>query len=195
MSISSGMKKIGFQQILPIGVIKLAQQGDVDSFEIIYKTYFNACYRMVFRICNNQTIAQDIAQETFIKVLRNISQYKFKGSFAGWLKRIAVCAAIDHINSKNKVTLVTYEDTDLLVSNDLFNLNWLEACSDLTYLLSQLSIISRTVLVLHEVEGYNHKEIAQFYQKSESFSKVTLSRAYAQLKVLALGKEKKSAFR
>lgn len=128
-------------------------------------------------------------------MLKNINQYKFKGSFAGWLKRIAVCAAIDHINSDNKVTLVEYEDTDLLLSNDLFDFNWLEACLDLTSLLNQLSITSRTVLLLHEVEGHNHKEIAQFYQKSESFSKVTLSRAYSQLKVLVLNKEKISAFK
>ena len=42
MNVSSGMKKIGFQQVLPVEVIKLAQQGDVDSFETIYKTYFSA---------------------------------------------------------------------------------------------------------------------------------------------------------
>ena len=87
------------------------------------------------------------------------------------------------------------QEHGLLESNDLFDLNWLEACSDLTYLLNQLSVTSRTVVLLHEVEGYNHKEISQFYQKSESFSKVTLSRAYAQLKMLALDKENNSAFK
>lgn len=195
MNVSSGMKKIGFQQVLPVEVIKLAQQGDVDSFETIYKTYFSACYRTVYRICNNQVVAQDIVQEIFIKVLKSVSQYQFKGSFSGWLKRIAICAAIDHINSHNKISLVPDQEHGLLESNDLFDLNWLEACSDLTYLLNQLSVTSRTVVLLHEVEGYNHKEISQFYQKSESFSKVTLSRAYAQLKMLALDKENNSAFK
>ncbi|NQZ82800.1 MAG: sigma-70 family RNA polymerase sigma factor [Colwellia sp.] len=195
MSISSGTKKIGFQQVLPKSVIKLAQQGDIESFEIIYKTYFDACYRSAFRICNNQMTAQDLVQEVFIKAMKSLSDYKFNGSFAGWLKQITVRVAIDHINRDNKVNLVNDEDMTLIPSNDLFDFNWLESCRDLDFLLSQLSITSRAVLLLHEVEGYNHKEIAQLYQKSESFSKVTLSRAYIQLKKLVLSQEKKSAFK
>ncbi len=195
MSVSPGMKKIGFQQVLSIGVIKLAQQGDVESFEIIYKTYFDACYRTTFRICNNPMTAQDLVQDIFIKAMKSISDYKFKGAFAGWLKQITVRAAIDHINRDNRFNVITDEDIALIPSNEVFDFNWLENCRDLDTLLSHLSVTSRTVLLLHEVEGYNHKEIAQFYQKSESFSKVTLSRAYAVLKELVLSQEKKCAFK
>jgi len=195
MSIPSGMKKIGFQQALSAEVIKAAQQGDVESFEIIYKTYFDACYKTTFRFCNNPMSAQDLVQDIFIKAMKSLGDYKFNGSFAGWLKQITVRVAIDHINRDNKINVVTDEDMTLISSNDIFDFNWLESCHDLNFLLEQLPITSRAVLLLHEVEGYSHKEIGALYQKSESFSKVTLSRAYTVLKKLVLSEERKCAFK
>jgi RNA polymerase sigma-70 factor (ECF subfamily) len=127
--------------------------------------------------------------------MKSLGDYKFNGSFAGWLKQITVRVAIDHINRDNKINVVTDEDMTLISSNDIFDFNWLESCRDLNFLLEQLPITSRAVLLLHEVEGYSHKEIAALYQKSESFSKVTLSRAYVVLKKLVLSEERKCAFK
>jgi RNA polymerase sigma-70 factor (ECF subfamily) len=76
----------------------------------------------------------------------------------------------------------------------LFNYNWLESCRDIESLTCQLSNTNRAVLLLHEVEGYSHKEIAKLFDKSESFSKVALSRAYAALRQIVAKQEPIDAF-
>ncbi len=184
----------GFQQQLPQDVIRRAQQGDMMASENIYTTYCSACHNLAYRICNNQMMAQDIVQEVFIKVLRQISSYRNEGSFAGWLRRIVANETVNRIRAEYRLRLVDERDIFDLTTNDLFNQDWLSACRDLDGLLKQLSTTSRAVLLLHEVEGYNHQEIADFFGKSESFSKVTLNRAFSSLKKIVLSQEKKDAF-
>jgi len=193
INILSRIDKIGFQQVVSIDVIQQAQQGDSKSFSIIYKTYFSACYALAYRMSGNKTMAQDITQESFIKVMRSIQNYQFQGSFAGWLKQIAVRTTIDQLNKDKKVQFVSEPEFESMPTNDLFDINWLEYCLDVDCLLEELPTTSRTVLILHEVEGYSHQEIAHLYNKSESFSKVTLSRAYARLKKLIMIRENKNA--
>lgn len=187
------MNLVGFQQVIPIDVIKQSQKGDSDSFSSIYRTYFSAGYALVYRMSGNQMLAQDIMQEAFIKVMNNLTRYKFEGSFAGWIKKIVVRTAIDHLRVNKHIQFSYETDFDQLPTQTLYDFNWLEHCFDLNQIIEKLPTISRTVLILHEVEGYSHQEIADFYQKSESFSKATLSRAYSKLKQLALVKENKNA--
>lgn len=185
----------GFQQQIPQKVICKAQAGDMQALESIYQTYADACYNLAIRICNNPMLAQDVVQEVFIKVMQRISSFRNQGSFAGWLRRIVAHETINRIKSESRLHLVTENEIRNIESNDLFDLNWFSACRDLDGMLKHLSVTARAVLWLHEVEGYNHKEIASLYDKSESFSKVTLSRAYANLKKLALKQEQKNAFK
>lgn len=176
------MALTGFQQKLSKELISQAQQGDMQACKVIYTTYADASFSLAFRISGNHSTAQDIVQEAFIKVISKIKNYKNEGVFAGWLRRIVLNESINRIKSENRIHLVDLEETKELPTNDLFDQNWLSACRDLDVLLINLSATARAVLLLHEVEGYNHKEIAAMYGRSESFSKVTLSRAYASLK-------------
>lgn len=185
----------GFQQQVTKELIKQAQTGDMLAFEKIYKTYASACFQLAFRISGNKILAQDIIQEVFIKVINKITDYRDEGNFAGWIRRITSNETINRIKSENRLHLVGEELSETYPSNDLFDHDWLSACRDLERLLSQLSTTSRAVLLLHEVEGYKHKEIAQIFEKSESFSKATLSRAYASLRKIILKQEQKNAFK
>jgi RNA polymerase sigma-70 factor (ECF subfamily) len=185
----------GFQQAISPDVIQLAQMGDMLAFEEIYQIYSKASYNLALKITGNETLAKDIVQEAFIKVMNKIIDFKYKGSFAGWLRRIVVYETIDRIKSEQKLHLVTENEFFEIESNDLFDYDWLSACIDLDILLKELTVTSRTVLLLHAVEGYKHKEIANFFGKSESFSKITLNRAYASLRKTALKQEKQHAFK
>ena len=183
----------GFQQQISQDLIRQAQTGDMLAFERIYQTYADACYTLALRISGNRTLAQDVVQEVFIKVINKIGDYRNEGHFAGWLRRIAANETINRIRSETRLHLVGEDEAKNYPADSLFEIEWLNACRDLDGLLSQLTTTSRAVLLLHEVEGYSHKEIAKMYQKSESFSKITLSRAYARLRASILKQEQKNA--
>jgi len=185
--------KTGFQQQISKELIAKAQTGDMFALEQIYKLYAGACYSLAYRICGKQSLAQDVVQEVFIKVINKIDEYRNDGSFSGWIRRIVANESINRVKSEKRLHLVDNDETENIPSQDLFGFEWLSACKDLDVLLTTLTTTSRAVLWLHEVEGYNHKEIAQFYDKSESFSKTTLSRAYLSLRKKLLAKEPKNA--
>lgn len=185
----------GFQKPISQEVIQLAQMGDMCAFEKIYQQYNDASYTLALRITGNQALAQDIVQEAFIKVMNKIISFRNEGSFAGWVRRIVVYETINRTKAENPIYLVAENQLENAESDDLFNHNWLSACLDLNRLISQLPTMSRTVLLLHEIEGYKHSEIAELFGKSESFSKVTLSRAYKALKQIVEKQEKTHALK
>lgn len=173
----------GFKKVLPLSLVKRAQDGDIEAFEVIYQTYADACYSLAYRICGQTALAQDIVHDSFVKVMKNIHQYRFQGVFVGWLRQVVTRETINRIKQQNNVSWCDDEVNDF-ESDDLFTHDWLEACHDLDKLLSKLTEVSRAVIWLHEVEGYTHQEIGDLFERSESFSKVTLSRAYSKLKQL-----------
>jgi len=180
------IEKKGFHQDLPKEVITQAQSGSPIALQSIYQTYGEACYNLAVRICGNKYLSQDIVQESFITIINKISQFNHSGSFAGWVRRITANETINRIRAETKLYLVDDFKTESLESNDLFGIEWLNANLDLNILLNQLSTTQRAVLILHELDGFTHKEIAKMFDNSESFSKTTLSRAYSHLKELAL---------
>jgi RNA polymerase sigma-70 factor (ECF subfamily) len=134
-------------------------------------------------------MAQDIVQNSFITIMKAVTNFRGDGSFAGWIRRIVANETINKIRQQRRLQLVSDEHLPEFESNNLFDGNWLDSCRDLEYLLTRLKSEARAVLLLHEIEGYNHREIAEMFGKSESFSKVTLSRAYSQLKQVAKQQE------
>ncbi len=179
------MGQQGFSKSIPEQVIRLAQKGDQKSFEHIYLTYVDASFNLAYRICNDAQLAEDIVQNSFIKVFRAIKKFRFNGAFAGWIRRIVSNETISRIRERTRLQLVDCELVAEPESQNLFESQWILAVKDLDHLLNQLSTTARAVVLLHEVEGYNHQEIANMFDKSESFSKVTLSRALSKLKSIS----------
>ena len=174
----------GFSQQLPGAVIKAAKNGEIDALELIYRTYADAAYTLALRICRDPSLAQDVVQDSFIKVMKSIQGFREEGAFAGWVRRIVSNETINRIRRQSHLQLVDEQQLSNLESESLFEQDWLMATRDLDGMLGKLSESARAVLVLHEIEGYNHKEIGDMFGKSESFSKVALSRAYKTLKKL-----------
>ncbi|KGJ98035.1 RNA polymerase sigma factor [Thalassotalea sp. ND16A] len=187
--------KSGFSVEISVDLLTQAKAGNINAFEAIYQTYSGACYALAWRVTGQEALAQEVVQESFIKVFRKIQQYRLQGPFAGWLRQIVVREAIDKIKLETKLGRTSDEELAQTASNDLFDFNWLESCIALEQLTQDLSVTSRAVLFLHEVEGFSHNEIGVFFNKSASFSKVTLSRAYKSLKQRALKQELNNAFK
>lgn len=185
----------GFQQTVSSELIKLAQKGDMKALEEIYSTYSDACYNLALRISGQPNMAQDILQDSFLKIINKISKFRSEGSFAGWIRQIVAREAIDHIKKGQRFQLVGDQEVLPAETPDLLSSQWMDVCRDLDTLTSKLSSTTRAVLFLHEVEGYNHAEIGRMFKKSESFSKVTLNRAYKALRKMTLKQEAAHAFK
>ena len=130
-------------------------------------------------------MAQDMLQEGFIRVFNNISSYKQKGSFDGWVRRVFVNSCLNYIRSNKVGTYVCLEKDDVIephldysVNAAIDSLN----TSDFEMIISKLPLGYRTILNLFFVEGYTHEAIAQNLEISIGTSKSQLSKAKQKLK-------------
>ena len=170
--------------------IQRAKSGDADALEGLFRAYEGTVYSLARRMCRTEEDAEDVLQETFFEVCRSIPRFRGTegGSLTAWIKRIAASKAlIRHRASK-------YRDTEPLEDEMGESIVPGEAPPDvglqldLEGALSRLSDTSRSVVWMHDVEGYTHEEIAELMGKTVSFSKSQLARAHTRLKKM-LGKE------
>jgi RNA polymerase sigma-70 factor (ECF subfamily) len=130
----------------------------------------------------NDEEARDILQEGFIKIFENLQNYKFEGSFEGWMRRITVNTALERYRSRHNLYRV--DDIDSIDEPDADPDNedyaGLEA-ADLMSIIRELPPKYRMVFNLYAIEGYSHKEISGMMNISEGTSKSNLSRARAIL--------------
>lgn len=163
-----------------ISLIKACSNGDNKAFKKIYEIHSGTMYSICLRYMNNEDEAKDALQEGFIKVFKNISKFKFTGSFEGWMKRIFVNSSIELIR-KRKMHL----DVSELNSNELPLTAKIETGSmdaeKMMTLVQQLPEGYRTVFNMFIVDGYSHKEISDYLEISESTSKTQLFKARKQL--------------
>ena len=132
------------------------------------------------RYANNTDDAQDLLQEGFIKVYRNLEKFRAEGSFEGWVRRVFVNTSIEHFRRKNKLYSITEKEETVIEDSDITALDNL-AEKDIIGLVQELSPGYRTVFNMYVVEGYSHKEIGTILGISEGTSKSQLARAKAIL--------------
>ena len=159
-----------------------ARKGDMEAMEYLYRTYSSAVYSLALRITSSSADAEDITQDTFIEVFKKIEQYRGDAPFWGWLRRIAVNTTLMKLRrDKNApISLDEMEDQpEILIQTDrTANMH------DLEKVLNKLSVTARAVVWLHDIEGYTHEEIGNMMDKTSSFSKSQLSRAYDKLRTI-----------
>lgn len=158
-----------------------ARKGDLAACERIYRQFQRPAFTLAMRIVHCRELAQDVTQDAFIAAFRRIAQYRGDAPFWAWLKRVVVNHAISTLRRLPDAELVTFDDYRASEQGKQENIN---QAMDLESALSQLSRHDRTIVWLHDVEGYKHQEIAQLFGKTVSFSKTRLARARAQLRAL-----------
>jgi RNA polymerase sigma-70 factor (ECF subfamily) len=166
------------EQELILGCIAARPKAQKALFDI----YAPKLYVVCLRYLKDQMRAQDVLQDTFVKIFANISNYKSEGAFEGWLKKIAVNTCLDQLRKDKKLlTDVSIDDVSHKLSSESFSAEKLMA-DDLLKLVQALPDGYRTVFNLFAIEGYSHQEIAQQLGISESTSKTQYLRARAYLK-------------
>jgi RNA polymerase sigma factor (sigma-70 family) len=150
--------------------------------EQFYKLLAPRMLAVCMRYATDKDEAQDILQEGFIKIFRNMKNYRGDGSLEGWVRRIMVHAAISRYRKLRPIVLVEdfAADTEMPISKS-YNDNGLEA-KDLMKLIQKLPKTYRSVFNMYAIEGYSHQEIGNSLGMSELLSRTTLHRARAILK-------------
>jgi RNA polymerase sigma-70 factor (ECF subfamily) len=173
----------------------LAHQGDSAAFELIYRLHSRLVYSICLRMLRDPFEAEDLTQETFVLLLRKIHTFRGESAFSSWLyklttnlvlmrfrKKVSQSESLDEIsaNAESGETFSELGQPDLYLSGLFDRLN-LQAAIDL------LPVGCKTTFILHDVEGYEHKEIAGILGCSVGNSKSQLHRARKRLRKLLRG--------
>ncbi len=162
-------------------LIKGCIEGNKQMQEELYNRFAPKMYAVCLRYANNTDDAQDLLQEGFIKVYKNLHRFRAEGSFEGWIRRVFVNSSIEHFRKKAiQLSSVSDKEENTIENSDISALDTM-AEKDIIRLIQELSPGYRTVFNLYVVEGYSHKEIGEKLGISEGTSKSQLARAKAIL--------------
>lgn len=162
-------------------LIEGSMNGDRHAQELLYNKYSGKMYGVCLRYAGNESDANDILQEGFIKVFKNLSKYRGDGSFEGWIRRIMVNTSIEHFRRKKNTFSITETQERSVEDESLNALDQLDL-KDLLEVINRLPEGYKMVFNMHVVEGYAHKEIAEKLGITEGTSKSQLARAKGVLK-------------
>jgi RNA polymerase sigma factor (sigma-70 family) len=175
---SANFSRSGFGQELDRMTLERARRGDRDACAAIYRRYGTACFNLALRILGERAAAEDVVQEVFLKMMNTLSGFRGDAPFGVWLKRMTANATIDALRAGQRFA---DEDPEALFASMASRATEADARVDAWTLLMRLPPRARAVLVLHELEGYTHKELSELFGQSESYSKSILARALKKL--------------
>lgn len=167
-------------------IVRCVKQDRVAQ-EHLFKLLYGKMLGVALRYTNDRDHAEEVVQESFIKIFEKLEHFDFRGSFEGWARRIVVNASIDAIRKRKRQPFSTEEEF-------LFNAEYNEQEHSLDEELAtikaehamkaiqQLSSAYRTVFNLYVIENYSHKEIAEILDISEGTSKSNLAKAKQNLR-------------
>ena len=171
----------GFAREIEAMVLARAQRGDMQAFAELYRCFGRACFQLALRVLGQRQQAEDMVQEVFLKMIDTIRSYRGDAPFGAWLKRLTVNACIDQLRRQRHSG---EDDAEAIFANAASADIDAAEIVDTGSLLARLPPRARAVVVLHELEGYTHAELATLFKQSESYSKSVLARALKRLNSL-----------
>jgi RNA polymerase sigma factor (sigma-70 family) len=176
-------------------IIELCAKHDRKAQQVLYDRYSRLLLGVCLRYAGDKAEAEDILQESFLKIFFSIKDFSGSGSFVGWLRKVAVNTAITHYhkNLKFRYHLEIEEYVSIETGVASFEDDYYTS-DELYRVLNELPTGYRMVFNLYAVEGYKHKEIAEMLGIDTNTSKSQYSRAKAVIrdKLEKLGKLKKN---
>ncbi|HOW98086.1 MAG TPA: sigma-70 family RNA polymerase sigma factor [Kiritimatiellia bacterium] len=174
-------------------LIRRAQQGDVDAYDVLVRRFQGKIYALVYNMTSNKEDAEDRVQDVFIKAFHSLRHFKGESSFYTWLYRIAINRTINFLKTrKNRITL-SLSDMDSGAERDpayvelrarespVRDVSLIELQDKLNKALQTLSEKHRVVVVMHDIQGVPHEEIARIMGCSQGTVRSRLFYARQQL--------------
>jgi len=166
-------------------LVARVQAGDVDAFEALYKQHAARIYSLASRMAGSPDEGEDLLQEIFLQAYRKLGSFKGDASVGTWLYRLAVNHCLDFVRSRRaKMGRVT-DTLDAAGSFEPVSPRETPlARLDLERAIEQLPAGCREAFVLHDVEGFDHKEVARLLGIAEGTSKSQVFKARMKLRGL-----------
>lgn len=168
-------------------IVRRAQGGDVDAFELVYRTHSPAIHALCLRMCGDAREADELVQDAFVRAWEKLGSFRRQSALATWLHTLAVNVVLARWRSAKRDALRMIDDPEGLVMDSVAADSDVDAGMDLAVALRRLPAGARTVFVLHDIEGYAHDEIATMTGIAAGTSRTQLFRARRALaRMLAL---------
>ncbi len=162
-------------------LIKQCKKQDATAQGELYKQYNRILFTICLRYSPNYTEAEDNLQDAFITIFKKIEQYKGKGSFEGWIKRVTVNTVLQKYRKQRTFQIVDEgqieDEAEVEIESDEIPLDFL------LKIVQELPDRYRLVFSMYVMDGYQHKEIAEMLGISDGTSKSNLARARGILKI------------
>lgn len=159
-------------------------RGDRIAQKQFFERFKGKMFALCLRYANSREDAEDVLQEGFVKVFRDLNQYTGAGNFEGWVRKVFVNTALQHLQRQKKMLITTELDgQDFPSESEPLPLEETPA-RNMIRILQQLPPGFRTIFNLHVLEGYSHPEIAEILDISVGTSKSQLLRAKAHFRKL-----------
>jgi RNA polymerase sigma-70 factor (ECF subfamily) len=181
---------------IPREVIELAKAGDLEAFQEIYKAATGFVYNVALRITNNRQEAEEVTQDVFLKVYRNLKDFEFRASLKTWIYRITANTALNAYKRISKVRnrtqgLESIENTVVFsgqADKDIIKHDEQKANEEaLSLLLGRLNADQRSCIVLREIEGLRYEEIARALKININTVRSRLKRAREAMAAFSQG--------
>jgi len=164
-------------------IVSLCQKNDPKAQRELYEMFSPKLYGSCLRYAPNEQEAQDILQDSFITIFKKIDQFKFKGSFEGWCKRITVNTALQRYRGTKVFDLVNEDQIEDIEAVEVEESDDVPL-KDLLFMVQQLPERYRLVFTMYVMDGYSHKEIADMMKITLGTSKSNLARARQNLQIM-----------
>jgi RNA polymerase sigma factor (sigma-70 family) len=157
--------------------------------EALYRKYAPKMMGVCFRYARNKEDAEDMLQESFVRIFTQIHQYLGTGSFEGWMRKVVVHTSINHLKKYKRFSecIDVFSISEYLF-NEEYTTTYLEE-KDILESIRRMPLGYKTVLNLFAIEGYSHKEIAEMLEIQESTSRSQYMRAKSMLEKILIDKK------
>ncbi len=176
-------------------LVALSRKGEIEAYDQLIKRYQGRIYALTYNMTSNSHDADDLTQEIFVKAYRSLGRFRGKSSFYTWLYRIAVNHSINFLKKRGRRTMLSLDDIDQAVERDpdyvdlssrggpFRSASISELHERLNRALQTLSEKHRAVVVLHDIQGIPHDQIARMMRCSSGTVRSRLFYARRQLQV------------
>ena len=173
-------------EVLIDSTVLAAQRGDDDAFAALYDAHATRVYALCLGLAGDRATATELVQDVFVRVWEKLDSFRGECAFCTWLHRVAVNVALESERKGRRRSLRVQIAADLRLVNGTADERTPDAAATATYqglvldlerAIARLSPGARAVFVLHDVEGFQHAEIAERLGIAEGTSKAHLFRA------------------
>lgn len=178
-----------FDRPVAAELLERARAGERAAQAELYGAFSAAVYTLARRVLLKPELAEDALQDTFVEVMRGLPKFRGEAPVGMWIRRVAVNCCLMQLRSpwqRYRAALPPEDDGAPAGGWETGSGGAWQDTLDAERALAELPPVTRTVVWLHEVEGYTHDEIAELMHATPSFSKSQLARAYAHLREWAV---------